>query len=183
MPRKKINVEEETQQAAEMAEQPGMEAAPPEESPQDTDGPGADPSPELGEPSDGLSTPEDDPGLPGEDAEDAPEVMEVDVSAPPAPLDDGPGDWPPMEPPDTAPGDGQPLDAQEPGPDGDVPMGDDLPADADPAQAGEDTPPPEPPDEDALPAPPLTDRQSFFALDFHELDRGLSQEERLSTPI
>ena len=34
------------------------------------------------------------------------------------------------------------------------------------------------PGQDTPPAPPMTDRQSFFALDFHELDRGLSQEER-----
>ncbi len=175
MPRKKINTEEEAQQVAGMGEL----LTPPEEPPQDTDGPGADPAPELDEPGDGLSTPEDGPGLPGEDAEDAPEVMEVDVSAPPAPLDDGPEDWPPMEPPYAAPDgdspmdapDGEPpVDAPEPGPTGDTPMEDAPPAVAD------DAPMPEPmPDGDER---PLTDRQSFFALDFRELDRGLSPEER-----
>ncbi len=178
MPRKKINTEEETQQAAEMAEQPGMEAAPPEEPPQDTDGPGVDPPPELGEPGDGLSTPEDGPGLPEEDSGDAPEVMEVDVSAPPAPSDEGPEDWPPMEQPYAAP-EGEPLvDAQEPVPAGDAPTEDAPPADEAPAMM-EDASVPEPmPDRKAPPASPLTDRQSFFALDFRELDRGLSPEER-----
>ena len=52
--------------------------------------------------------------------------------------------------------------------------------DAPPAVAGDALPPLEEPmsGEDTPPAPPMTDRQSFFALDFHELDRGLSQEER-----
>ena len=158
MPRKKINTEEETQQAAEMAEQPGMEAAPPEEPPQDTDGPGVDPPPELGEPGDGLSTPEDGPGLPEEDSGDAPEVMEVDVSAPPAPSDEGPEDWPPMEQPYAAP-EGEPLvDAQEPVPAGDAPTEDAPPADEAPAMM-EDASVPEPmPDRTAPPASPLTDR-------------------------
>ncbi len=179
MPRKKINIEEETQRATEMAEQPGMETTAPEEPPQDTDGPGADPPPELGESGDGLSTPEDSPGLPEEDTGDAPEVMEVDVSAPPAPLDDAPGDWPPMEPPYAAPEGEPPVDAQEPVPAGDAPTEDVPSSDEAPPAMMEDASVPEPmPDRDAPPAPPLTDRQSFFALDFRELDRGLSPEER-----
>ena len=180
MPRKKVNFAEEPQQDVTEMEQSGMEAPALLENPcRDTDGPGADPSAGLDEPGDGLSTPEDGPHLPGEDT---PEVMEVDVSAPPAPLDDGLEDWPPMEPPYAAPDGDSPMDAPdgeppvdvpEPGPTGDTPMEDAPPAVAD------DAPMPEPtPDGDAPPAPPLTDRQSFFALDFRELDRGLSQEER-----
>ena len=178
MPRKKINIEEETQRAAEMAEQPGMETTAPEEPPQDTDGPGADPPPELGEPGDDLSTPEDGSGLPEEDTGDAPEVMEVDVSAPPAPPDDGPEDWPPMEPPYAAPEEGPPVDAQEAAPAGDAPTEDMPPADQAPPAMVEVDPLSLKSEEDAPPTPPLTDRQSFFALDFRELDRGLSPEER-----
>ena len=83
MPRKKVNFAEEPQQDVTEMEQSGMEAPALLENPcRDTDGPGADPSAGLDEPGDGLSTPEDGPHLPGEDT---PEVMEVDVSAPPAP--------------------------------------------------------------------------------------------------
>ena len=54
----------------------------------------------------------------------------------------------------------------------------------DPAESSplEDLPPaeelPPSPDPSAGKTPPKTDRQSFFALDFHELDRDLSPEER-----
>ncbi len=174
MPRKKVNSAEEPQQDVTEMEQSGMEAPVLLKNPcRDTDGPGADPSAGLDEPSDGLSTPEDGPHLPGEDA---PEVMEVDVSAPP--LGSGPEAEPSVEPPDPMPEDVPPVDGQEPGPAGDVPMEDE------PSAMVESTPVPEPtpeeptPDGDAPPASPLTDRQSFFALDFRELDRGLSPEER-----
>lgn len=173
MPKKKITPAEEPEQTAELMEQAGEEAtAPSGEPPQDMGTPGGSLLPEFGEPGDA-------PDLTGDREGDAPEVMAVDVSTPPAPPDSGPEEAPPMEPPDTAPGDGQPLDAQEPGPDRDKPTEDDPPTDPIFAQAGDDAPPTEPgAGEDTPPAPPLTERQSFFALDFHELDRGLSQEER-----
>ncbi len=173
MPKKKITPAEEPEQTAELMEQAGEEAtAPSGEPPQDMGTPGGSLLPEFGEPGDA-------PDLTGDREGDAPEVMAVDVSTPPAPPDSGPEEAPPMEPPDTAPGDGQPLDVQKPGPDRDKPTEDDPPTDPIFAQAGDDAPPTEPgAGEDTPPAPPLTERQSFFALDFHELDRGLSQEER-----
>ncbi len=180
MPRKKINPAEEPQQAAvEVAEQAELEnPALLGELPQDTDGPGADSPPELGEPGDGLSTPEDGPGLPEEDAGDAPEVMEVDISAPPAPLDDGSEDWPPLEPPYAVPEGEPPVFVQETDPAGDAPTEDAPPADEVPPAMVEVDPLSLKSEEEMPPEPPLTDRQSFFALDFRELDRGLSPEER-----
>lgn len=177
MPKKKVNPAEEPEQTAEPMEQAGEEAAAPLGEPhQDMGAPDGSPLPELGEPGNAMSG--DVPDLTGDGEGDAPEVMAVDVAAPPAPPDRGPEEVPPMEQPDTAPGDGQPLDTQEPGSDGGKPTEDDPSTRAVSAQAGDDAPPQEPPDGDAPPAPPLTERQSFFALDFHELDRGLSQEER-----
>lgn len=169
MPKKKVNPAEESEQTTGLMGQAGEELpAPLGEPPQDTgalDGP--------------LPISGDNPGPPEDGEGVAGEVMAVDVSTPPAPPDSGPEEAPPMEPPDIAPGDGQPLDMQELGPDGDIPTGDDPSTRAVFALAGDDAPLPEPmPGEEAPPAPPLTDRQSFFALDFHELDRGLSQEER-----
>ena len=155
MPRKKVNSAGEPQQDVTEMEQSGMEAPALLENPcRDTDGPGADPSAELDEPDDGLPTPENGPGLPGEDMGDTPEVMEVDVSAPPAPPDDSPEDWPPMEPPYAAPDGDSPMDApdgeppvdgQEPGPAGDVPMEDE------PSAMVEGTPVPEPTPEEPTP--------------------------------
>ena len=177
MPKKKITPAEEPEQTAGLMEQAVEEAtAALGEMPQNTGAPDDSPPLEFGEPGDAMSG--NVPDLTGDGEGDVPEVMVVDVAAPPAPPDRGPEEVPPIEPPDIAPEDGQPLDAQELGPDGDVPTGDDLPAGAIHAQAGDDALPQEPPDGDASPAPPLTERQSFFALDFHELDRGLSQEER-----
>ena len=178
MPKKKVNPAEEPEQTAAMtAEQAGEEAHTAlGETPQDMGASGGNPLPELGEPGDAMSG--DVPDLTRDGEGNAPEVMAVDVAAPPAPPDRGPEEVPSMEPPDIVPEDGQPLDAQEPGRDGEVLTGDNLPAGAIPAQAGDDTPPQEPPDGDAPLAPPLTERQSFFALDFHELDRGLTAEER-----
>ena len=177
MPKKKITPAEEPEQTAGLMEQAVEEAtAALGEMPQNTVAPDDSPPLEFGEPGDAMSG--NVPDLTGDGEGDVPEVMVVDVAAPPAPPDRGPEEVPPIEPPDIAPEDGQPLDAQELGPDGDVPTGDDLPAGAIHAQAGDDALPQEPPDGDASPAPPLTERQSFFALDFHELDRGLSQEER-----
>ena len=147
MPKKKVNPTEEPDQTAGRIEQAGEEApAPMGEPPQDMGTCDDALHPELGEAGDAPDPPEDGEG-------DAPEMLAVDVSAPPAPLDDGPEDCPPMEPPA---------------------------GDAPPAVAGDALPPLEEPmsGEDTPPAPPMTDRQSFFALDFHELDRGLSQEER-----
>ena len=170
MPRKKINTEEEIRQGAEMAEQPGMEAAPPEKPPQDTGVPDGSPPPLPGEPGEAMSGAV--PGLTGDGEGEAEEVMAVDATG--FPPDDGlEGELPEPMP------EGEPsMDGQEPGPTGDVSMEGAPPADEAPPAGEKDAPPPEPPDGDAPPAPPLTDRQSFFALDFHELDRGLSQEER-----
>ena len=180
MPRKKINIEEEIQQAtAGMEEPPGMEAP----------APLGEPTQDMGAPDDGLTmemeeqgdTPcvsGDEPTLPVEDDGNATEVMEVDVSE--LPSDSGPKAEPPVEPPGLMPEDVPLMDGQEPGPAGDVPTEDALPADETPSAMAEDAPqPPElEPGEDTPPVPPLTDRQSFFALDFRELDRGLSPEER-----
>ncbi len=180
MPRKKINIEEEIQQAtAGMEEPPGMEAP----------APLGGPTQDMGAPDDGLTmemeeqgdTPcvsGDEPTLPVEDDGNATEVMEVDVSE--LPSDSGPKAEPPVEPPGLMPEDVPLMDGQEPGPAGDVPTEDALPADETPSAMAEDAPqPPElEPGEDTPPVPPLTDRQSFFALDFRELDRGLSPEER-----
>ena len=178
MPKKKVNPAEEPEQTAAMTvEQAGEEAtAPPGELPKDMGAPDGSPPPEFGEPGNAVSG--DVPDLPRDGDGKAEEVMAVDAATPPGPPDSGPEEAPPMEPPDTAPGDGQPLDTQEPGPDGGKPTEDDPSTRAVSAQAGDDAPPPEPPDGDAPPVPSLTERQSFFALDFHELDRGLSQEER-----
>lgn len=168
MPKKKVNPTEEPEQTTGLMGQAGEELpAPPGEPPQDT-----------GAPDGALPISGDNPGPPEDGEGDTPEVMAVGAATPPAPPDSSPEDAPPMEPPGIVPGNGQLLDAQELGPDGDVPTGDDLPAGAIPAQAGDDAPPQEPPDGDAPPAPALTERQSFFALDFHELDRGLTAEER-----
>ncbi len=96
------------------------------------------------------------PSLP----EEVPEVVEVVVSEPQDPAS---GEEPPMEPPG-------------PAPIGDAPM-EDRPA----AAEAEQVPPPASlPGSDAptAPTPPMTDRQSFFALDFREVDRGLTAEER-----
>ena len=141
------------------------------ETPQDTGTPGGSPLPELGEPGDAV--PGDVLGLTGDGDGEAEEVMAVDASE--FPSDGGlKGELPKPMPK------GDPLmDAQESGPTEGVPMEDGQPASNTPPAMVEDALPPEPmPNEDAPPAPPLTDRQSFFALDFHELDRGLSQEER-----
>ena len=178
MPKKKITPAEEPEQTAGLMEQAGEEAtAPPGGPPRDMGAPDGSPPLEFGDSDDAV--PGDDPGLTGDGEGEAEEVMAVDAATPPGPLDSGPEEAPPMEPPDTAPGDGQPLDAQEPGPDGDKPAEDDPPTDPIFAQAVGDAPPTEPEaGEDTPPAPPLTERQSFFVLDFHELDRELSQEER-----
>ena len=177
MPKKKVNPAEEPEKTAGLMEQAVEEAtAALGEMPQGAGAPGGSPPLEFGDSDDAV--PGDVPDLTGDGEGDVPEVMAVDAATPPGPPDRDPEEAPPMEPPDIVPGDGQPLDAQELGPDGDVPTGDDSPAGAIPAQAGDDAPPQKPPDGDAPPAPPLTERQSFFALDFHELDRGLTAEER-----
>ncbi len=88
--------------------------------------------------------------------ENALEAMALAI--PPAPSED----WPPLEPPDAVPG-ATPMDGQEPARSGDEPV--------------EAVTPPES-KRDKPSAPPMTDRQSFFALDFREMDRGLTAEER-----
>ena len=173
MPKKKITPAEEPEQTADgLMGQAGEELpAPPGELPQNTGAPDGSLSPEFGEL--GNAMPGDDPDLAGDGEGEAEEVMAVDVS--------GllPGGDPEGKPPEPMPEADLPMDGQEPGPAGDVPMEAAPPDDEAPPAGEEDAPPPEPmPNGDVPPAPPLTDRQSFFALDFHELDRGLSQEER-----
>ena len=172
MPKKKITPAEEPEQTAGLMEQAGEEAtAPPGEPPQDVGAPNDSPPLEVGEL--GEAVPGDDSGFPGDGEGEAEEVMVVDVSG--FPPDGGPEGKPPEPMPEVVP----PMGAQEPGPTEGVSMEDGQPASNAPPAMMEDALPPESlPNEDAPPAPPLTDRQSFFALDFHELDRGLSQEER-----
>ena len=172
MPKKKITPAEEPEQTAGLMEQAGEAAtAPPGEPPQDVGAPNDSPPLEVGEL--GEAVPGDDSGFPGDSEGEAEEVMVVDVSG--FPPDGGPEGKPPEPMPEVVP----PMGAQEPGPTEGVSMEDGQPASNAPPAMMEDALPPESlPNEDAPPAPPLTDRQSFFALDFHELDRGLSQEER-----
>ena len=157
MPKKKVNPAEESEQTTGLMGQAGEELpAPSGEPPQDTgalDGP--------------LPISGDNPGPPQDGEGEAGEVMAVDVSAPPP--DGGLEDEQAKPMPEGDP----PMDAQEPGHAGDAPM-----EGTPPAMAEDATFPESLPDGDTPPTPPLTDRQSFFALDFHELDRGLSQEER-----
>ncbi len=164
MPKKKVNPAEEPEQTTGLMGQAEEELpAPLGEPPQDT-----------GALDGSLPISGDNPGPPEDGEGEAEEVMAVDVSG--FPPDGGPEGKPPEPMPEVVP----PMDAQEPGPTEGVPMEDGQPAsNAPPAMVEDALPLPEPmPGEEAPPAPPLTDRQSFFALDFHELDRGLSQEER-----
>lgn len=165
MPKKKVVSAEEPMQPDAMLEQgeagaegyaPPMEPPPgelpPEEPPQDVGVP--DNGPPAGKPLPEPMPPDGNPDLPG----DGPEVMEVDVP--------GPGEPPGIPPAEELP------EPQEPVLTGDASAGDVPPY----GQDWEDTPPPEPaPPADA---PPMTDRQSFFAMDFREVDRGLTAEER-----
>lgn len=169
MPRKRIIPQEDLEQtAAEAVEQSGMEetAVPPDSPFQEMDTSGNGPPLETGEAGGILLAPEDSPGLSGESDEDAPEVMALDVPEFPFP----PEDSPPVE---------MPVEAQESGSSGDAPM-EDAPPVGEAAPAWTEGVPPRNsmPDGDMPPAPPMNDRQSFFALDFRELDRGLSPEER-----
>lgn len=163
MPKKKVNAVEEPEQTADvLAEQAGEKAlAPPEGPPQDTNPPGGSLPPESGETGDVPPIPGDAPGLP-EDGEGAPEeVMTVDVSdlPPEAGLEGG-------EPFDAV----LPADAQETT----GVLTESLPPADEPVPA-----PPEPaPKEEPSPARPRTDRQNFFAMDFREVDRDLTAEER-----
>ena len=158
MPKKKVVPQEEPEQAIDSLSEeiePGggtfeqPGAQPQEDHPQEG---GLPDGMQLGE----KREAENFPSLP----EEAPEVVEVVVSEP---LDPASGEEPPTEP-------------QEPVPIGDAPM-EDRPA----AAEAEQVPPPASlPGSDAptAPIPPMTDRQSFFALDFREVDRGLTAEER-----
>ena len=157
MPKKKSNPAEESMQPDSLPEtgtedfpQP-MEVPmelPPEEQPQDVAMPNDTPAGEND-----IPIPSDDAGLLG-DGDNPPEVVDVEV-----PL--------PAEPPAALPMDEPPMEPQEPEPAGGAPAEDVPPYGRD----GQDTPPP-------APAPPMTDRQSFFAMDFREVDRGLTAEER-----
>ena len=176
MPRKKINPSEEPEQTAAMeAEQPGMDApATLEGPPQDMGAPDNGLPMEMGEQGEIPPMPGDEPTLPGENGGGTPEVVDVDVSGPP--LDSGPEAEPSVELPDLIPEGKLSMDGQEPGFVGDMdapPVGEPESAEA---RGVPSAPEPEP-NGDAPPDPPLTERQQFFALDFRELDRGLSQEE------
>ena len=163
MPKKKVNaVEEPEQTAAVLSEQAGEEAhALPEEPPQDTNPSGGALPPESGATGDVPPFPGDAPGLP-EDGEGAPEeVMAVDVSGPP---------------PEAGPEGGEPADAVLPKDAQEIAgsLTELLPPADEPAPV-----PPEPaPRGEPSPARPRTDRQNFFAMDFREVDRDLTAEER-----
>ncbi len=106
---------------------------------------------------------EDAQSFPVDGAGDTPEVMNVEASVPTEPFSAVHDDKPPMEPREYPSAEGVPAE--------DIPPY---------GQAGEGTPPPGPVSADEAPpapAPPMTDRQSFFALDFREMDRGLTAEE------
>lgn len=162
MPKKKVNaVEEPEQTAAELAEQAGEEAlAPPEEPPQDTNPPGDVLPPESGEAGNVAPIPGDAPG--SEDGEGAPEeVMAMDVSGPPPEVGSEGG-----EPSDAV----LPTNAQE--------IAGVLMEPLPPADEPVPAPPKSVPKGEASPARPRTDRQNFFAMDFREVDRDLTAEER-----
>lgn len=176
MPKKKVVTQEEPEQTADvLAEQTGEE----------TPAPLGDDAPLL------EALPQDGPPADGAAPDGGPSMEKLGLSAAP----DMPGEhWPASD-----------QDAQSiPAPDGEItgPEEDaggialevtelDLSGPADPPPAvPEDAPAEDPPpgegqsaDEELPPSAPedppsLTDRQSFFALDFRELDRGLSPEER-----
>lgn len=161
MPKKKVVPQEEPEQAAEPLEQTGTEfPVPPEELSMDGAAPDGPPPPEMGKFYEAPPTPTDASGLPVESEVDTPEVVAVDASDPLVP----PEDQPLME---------APVEAQEPPPivniSAEVPPSADEPT---PAQL-ESVPSGESP-----PARPRTDRQNFFAMDFREVDRDLTAEER-----
>lgn len=164
MPKKKtIPTEEPAQDTAELLEQAGASTdGPPPEVEKAGDLPPGPPGEGLGLPAEGDTA---------EPERDIPEVLDVDADAPP--MGGGPADVP--------------VGPQEPGPDGGGPQEAVPPADAPadarlegqaPAEDAPSVPEPAAPAGEGAPARPMTDRQSFFALDFHELDRGLSPEER-----
>ena len=160
MPKKKTIPAEELEQTA--GELPGQ-AGPgqPEMPPQDTGAADGIPPDEGHNGLDGVILP-DCAALPPDPSEcpegDDPEVLAVDPSSTPAPPEAAPLEPQKAEPPGDAVVEGVPAD--------------DAPTDVTPL------PPEAVPDEEAAPESPMTDRQSFFALDFRELDRGLTAEER-----
>ena len=161
MPKKKTVPQEELEQtAAELPEQAGAEAetavlpeTPPQEETLMEAGALNDGPPGEGQEMEALSVPADAVTSTPEDPINGPEVMGVDMGKPAEP---------PRDIPEGAPVENTPLE--------------DLP----PAE-GQNAAKEFSPDTEPVPtgeAPPLTDRQSFFALDFRELDRGLTPEER-----
>ena len=149
--RKTVSQEDLEQTTAELSEQTGVDTAVQPETPPKAEV-SEDGPPMEGQEAEAASTPPDDvPDDPGGATGSAPEVMEVGMAAPAAPPEndgDDPVEGFPL---------GDPLSAGGQGAD------EELPPSAEPA-AGE--------------RPPMTDRQSFFALDFRELDRDLTPEER-----
>lgn len=103
---------------------------------------------------------EGDPFAP--DGADAGTTEALTFDAPQSAPENGPGAVP-MEPQGPDLPDDTPLE--------DLPLGDQATA---PAEDALPIPEPVPVEE----VPPMTDRQNFFALDFRELDRGLTPEER-----
>lgn len=153
MPKKKVVSQEELEQTATgLPEQAEADAAAPTEMPPEAVVPGDGP-PMEGQETGAIPALSDGiPGEPGETVGSVPEVMTVDMAAPLGPLEDVHRD----DPVEISALDDQQLVGEQ-GTSGE------LPPSAEPA-AGE--------------RPPMTDRQSFFALDFRELDRDLSPEER-----
>lgn len=154
MPKKKAVPQENLEQTA--AELPEQVETPAEMPLQEK------PPLEAGVPDDGLpmeeqeampDSPDGAPDAPGETFDSTPEVMEVDMGEAAVPPEAAPGEDPADDP---IMGDLPTAEGQD--------IAEKTVQDPDPAPAGD--------------TPPMTDRQSFFALDFRELDRDLSPEER-----
>ena len=146
--RKNVSQEELGQAAAGLSEQMETDAAAPLETPPEARIPDDGPPMEGQETEASAALPDD----PGEVIGNAPEAMEVGMATPSEVPGDASGDDPAES---LSPGDEQPAGEQE--------VAEELPPSREPA-AGE--------------RPPLTDRQSFFSMDFRELDRDLTPEER-----
>ena len=149
--RKTVSQEDLEQTTAELSEQTGVDTAVQPETPPKAEVPEDGPPMEGQEAEAASPLPDDVPDDSGGAIGSAPEVMEVGMAVPAAPPENDGVD--PVESP--------PLGIQPPT--GEQETAEELPPFAEPA-ANEKT--------------PMTDRQSFFALDFRELDRDLTPEER-----
>ncbi len=154
MPKKKAVPQEDLEQTA--ADLPEQAEAPTEMPPQEEpplEAGVSDDGPPMEEQEPMPDSPDSAPDAPVETFDSAPEVMEVDM---------GEAAVPPEAAPEEDPADGQSV--------GDLPSAEEQNVAEEPALVPDSVP--------AGDTPPMTDRQSFFALDFRELDRDLSPEER-----